>query len=153
MSTHDSEHDPNQDDVRLKIQALVDNELPESEIEPVLERIQGSYEHRREYAELLQLRRRLGTGPAPRVSEDWLDRAQRRISRRVSRGIGTVLFLGSYVLLVGYALYTLVRDPEVPVIVSVLTVSAVAGIVVLLGNAIADRVRERKTDRYREITR
>ncbi|MFP4113108.1 MAG: hypothetical protein ACOC2Y_04700 [Spirochaetota bacterium] len=141
------------DEIRMKIQALVDNELPESEIEPTIEAIQGSYEYRTEYAELLRLKKRLGSGPAPRPSEDWLEKAERRISRRVSSGLGTLLFIGSYVVLLAYAIYTLFRDPEVPLIVSVLTVTGVVGFVVLLGNAIADRVRESRTDKYRGIIR
>lgn len=144
---------PQEDDVRMKIQALADNELPESEIEPTLEAIQGSYEYRTEYAELLKLRRQLGRGPAPPVSQDWVERAEKRISRRLSRGLGMLLFVGSYAVLLGYAVLTMFRDPDVPLIVSVLMVTAVVGFVVLLGNAIADRVRESKTDKYRGIIR
>ncbi len=141
------------EDIRMKIQLLVDNELPESEIERVLEEIQGSYEYREEYAELLRLRRRLAAGPVPPVSSDWLTKAQRRISRRLSQGIGTTLLIGSYVALLGYALFTFFSDPDVPRPVAMLVALGAAGIVALLANAIADRVRERKTDRYREITR
>lgn len=153
MSLHERNPDLPEDDVRIRIQALVDNELPEAEIEPVLEAIEGSYEYRAEYAELLKLRRKLGSGPAPPVSGEWLERAERRVARRISRGVGLGLFLGSYVVLLGYALYTMLREPKVPVIISVLTLGVVAGFVVLLANAIADRVRERKTDTYRRIIR
>lgn len=153
MSTEENDSIMTPDEIALKIQALADNELPEQEIDAVLDAIQGSYEYRQEYADLLKLRRRLGTGPAPRVSEDWLARAERRISRRVSRGVGTLLFTGSYLVLLGYALFTLFRDPSVPLMVAVLVTAGVGGAVVLLTSAIADRVRERKTDKYREIIR
>ena len=151
MSTEENEMTP--DEIAMKIQALADNELPEQEIDAVLETIQGSYEYRSEYVELLKLKRRLGTGPAPRVSEEWLARAERRVSRRVSRSTGTLLFLGSYIVLFGYALFTLFRDPSLPLMVAVLVTVGVGGAVVLLTSAIADRVRERKTDKYREIIR
>ncbi len=141
------------EDVRMKIQALVDNELPESEIASVLEEIRGSYEYRAEYAELLRLRRRLSAGPVPPVSSDWLTRAERRISRRISRSVGVTLLIGSCVALLGYALFTLFADPDVPRPVIVLVALGVAGIVALIANAIADRMRERRTDRYREIIR
>lgn len=153
MSTHDRDEHLPQDDIRIRIQALVDNELPESEIESVLEAIEGSYEYRSEYAQLLKLRRKLGSGPAQHVSEEWVERAERRVTRRVSRGVGVALFLGSYLVLLGYAIYTMFREPDVPLIVSVLTLGIVAGFVVLLANAIADRVRERRTDKYRGVIR
>lgn len=141
------------EEIRMRIQALVDNELPEQEIEPVLDRIQGSYEYRREYADLLRLRRKLATGSAPPPPQEWIDRAERRISRRIARGTGVILFVGSYLGLLGYGLLTLFRTPDVPRPVSLLVAATAAGAVVLLGNAIADRVRERRTDKYREIVR
>ncbi len=149
----DDPQDTPLEDTRAKIQALVDNELPDSEIEPVLETIQGSYEYRAEYAELLRLRRRLAAGPAPPVSADWLAKAERRISRRVTQSVGAVLLVGSYAVLLGYALFTFLRDPEVPRLVTVLVALGALGIGALLVNAVADRIREKKTDRYREIIR
>ena len=153
MSTSDHDEQEHTDEIRFKIQALADNELPEEEIEPTLDLIQGSYEYRREYAELLRLKRHLNAQPIPPVTEEWIERAERRISRRISRGAGTVLFVGSYLVLLGYAIFTMFRDPEVPLIVAVLVSAVVLGAGVLLGSAIADRVRERKTDKYREIIR
>lgn len=142
-----------EDDIRMKIQALADNELPESEIDSVLTAIAGSYEYRQEYTELLRLRRRLSPGPAPRVSDDWLAAAERRISRRIGRSTGTVLFVGSYLALLGYGIVSLFGDPEVPVAVAVLVAGGVLGLGVLLVSAIADRVRESKHDKYREVIR
>ena len=39
-----------QESIKLRIQALADNELPEHEIGEVLNAVQGSYEYREEYA-------------------------------------------------------------------------------------------------------
>ena len=147
MQEYDSE------EIQLKIQALADNELPEGEIGPVLEAVQGSYEYREEYAELLRLKKRLsgvvGKGPG----SDWVLAAERSISRKLFRGIGTVFFIGSYLALVGVAIVTLFQDSEVPIYVSILVGVAILGLVVLLGNAIADRVRESRTDKYRGVMR
>jgi hypothetical protein len=98
------------------------------------------------------MKRRI-SGTAVHAPQDWLARAEKKISRRISRGAGLFLFLGSYVALLGYALFTFFREPSVPLIVSILVGSLVLGVVVLLANAIADRVRESKTDKYREIIR
>jgi ferric-dicitrate binding protein FerR (iron transport regulator) len=153
MSPRDREDTIDENNIHMRIQALVDNELPEEDIEPTLERIQGSYEHREEYAALLRLKRRLADQREPPVSDDWVEKAEQRISRRLGRGLGTTLFLGSYLILLGYAVFTMFNDPGVPLIVAVLVSTILMGAALLLGNAIADRVREVKTDRYRRIIR
>ena len=141
------------EEIQLKIQALADNELPEAEIGPILESVQGSYEYRQEYAELLRLKKRLsgvvGKGPG----SDWVLAAERSITRKLFRGIGTVFFIGSYLALLGVALLTLFQDSGVPILVSILVGASVLGLVVLLGTAIADRVRENRTDKYRGVMR
>lgn len=143
----------NSEEIQLKIQALADNELPEEKIGPVLDAVQGSYEYREEYAELLRLKKRLsgvvGKGPG----SDWVLAAERSITRKLFRGIGTVFFIGSYLALLGVAVITLFQDSDVPIYVSILVGVGILGLVVLLGNAIADRARESRTDRYRGVIR
>jgi hypothetical protein len=143
----------NIDEIQLKIQALADNELPEEEIGQVLAAVQGSYEYREEYAELLRLKKRLSGVLSKGPGSDWVLAAERSITRKLFRGVGTVFFIGSYLALLGVAVATLFRDSDVPVYVSVLVGVGIAGLLVLLGTAIADRVRESKTDKYRGVIR
>lgn len=143
----------NVDSIQLRIQALADNELPEEEIPEVLDSIQGSYEYRQQYAEILTLKRQLAGLAIKSPGPDWVARAERRIFRRIFRGTATVLFLGAYLALFGVGLVFLLRDPEVPRYVSVLVAVGAVGLVLLLANAISDRVRERKTDKYRGVIR
>lgn len=140
-------------DIRIKIQALADNELPESEIGSVLEQIQGSHEYRKEYTDILRIKRQLAGEPIPQLSEEWIDRTERRIVRRLSKASGNVLFIGSYLALLGYAIFSLFRDSEVPIVVSILVGAGVVGFAVLLGNAILDRIRESREDRYKDVIR
>lgn len=143
----------NDQDMRLKIQALADNELPEEEIEPVLDAIQGSYGYREEYAALLRLKRQLSGLAVQDPADDWVAQAERRITRKLGRGFGNTLFIGSYVALLGVAIVSLFRDPEVPLVVSILVGVGVLGFVALLATAIADRVRESRTDKYKGVIR
>jgi hypothetical protein len=141
------------DDIKLRIQALVDNELPASEIRPTLELIRADTELQDEYVELLRIKRRIGPGPATRIPEAWVEQAEKSIRRRSGRIVGIILLVGSYVLLLGYALFTLFSRPGTPLIVAILISSSVLGFLFLLFNAIADRMRERRDDRYREVMR
>jgi len=141
------------DRIELKIQALADNELPESEIPEVLAEIQGSYEYRQQYAEMLSLKRRLAGLAIRPPGPDWVAAAEKRVLRKLFRGTGTTLFVASYLALLGVGFVYLFRDPDVPIFISVLVAVGALGLFVLLGNAIADRVRERKTDKYRGVLR
>ena len=141
------------EEIQLKIQALADNELPEEEIGAVLEAVQGSYEYRQEFADLLRLKRRLSGMIARGPGADWVIAAERSISRKLFRGVGTVFFIGSYLALLGVAVVTLFRDSDVPAYVSILVGVGIVGLAVLLGTAIADRVRESRTDKYRGVIR
>ncbi len=149
MAAHENEIQ----EMRLKIQALVDNELPEEEIGPVLQAIQGSYEFREEYAELLRLKKRLSGISVGGPGEDWALQAERRVARKISRGFGSVLFIGSYVALLGVAFVSMFRASDVPIYVSILVAVGVLGFVALLISAIADRVRESRTDKYKGVMR
>ena len=140
-------------ELSLKIQALADNELPADEIPALLEAIEGSHEYRNEYARLLRLKRQLADQSLVTVPEEWLEKAERRIGRRIGRTLGLFFFLGSYIGLVGYAIYTMVSAPDVPLAALVLVLAFVGGAAFLLANAIVDRIRESKTDKYRGVVR
>ncbi|MFP4376119.1 MAG: anti-sigma factor family protein [Spirochaetales bacterium] len=146
-------NNPEPNELLFQVQALVDNELPADEIRPVLDRIQADPALQREYVELLRLRQMLGPGPSSRVRDEWLERAERKVSRKLWRGAGLLFFVGSYVALVGYAIYSIVASPSTPLLVSLLIGVGVLGFVFLLSNAIADRVRESKDDKYRGVMR
>ena len=139
--------------MRLKIQALVDNELPEDQIDDVLRAIRMSDEYTAEYADLLRLKQTVAEDAIRALPEEWLEKAEKKILRRIGRGFGQILFIGSYVALLGYSVFTMFRQPAIPVTVTILVSALLAGVVFLLGNAIADRVREGKDDKYRGIIR
>lgn len=141
------------DERMLRVQSLVDNELPVEEIRPTLEMIRSDPSLQSEYVELLKLRRSLGPGPTTRVPDAWVEKAERSVSRTTGRGAGLVLLVGSYAVLLGYALFTLFSSPETPLIVAVLISASVLGFLFLLATAVRDRMRERKHDRYREVMR
>lgn len=141
----------NPEELKLKVQALVDNELDEAEIPAVMNEIEGSYEMRREYVELLRLRRRLTASTVLEPPEEWFEAAARRPGRRIFGWTGNFLFIGSYVVLLGFALFTLFRGQDTSTWVKIGVAGVAVGFVVLLLRAIVDRIRESRTDRYKEV--
>ncbi|MCK4541942.1 MAG: hypothetical protein KAU17_06900 [Spirochaetales bacterium] len=143
----------NSDELKLKIQALVDNELSESEIPEVLDAIESDYTLRKEYQEILQLQARMKGVDYPQPEPEWFEKGLVNPARKGISLLGKVLFLGSYVLLLGYAVYSALVDQGEHLLIRISIGGITLGILVLLGITIGDRLRERKTDKYKGIIR
>lgn len=141
----------NKEELKLKIQALVDNELSEEEIPDILRKIEGSYEMREDYITLLKLKKRLSGSHGPEPNREWFEQAAYRAGRRAVSWTGNLLFLGSYLALLGYALFSLLRMAEVALWEKISLAGIALGFIVLLSRAIADRIEESRTDKYKGV--
>ena len=135
----------------LKVQALVDNELPESEISVVVDHVQSCYRCRDEYIQLLKLQRKMKGLKYPEPGEEWFETLQKKPVRKFTSNFGQIVFIGSYFLLFAYAIFELFTDSSEGIFIKLVVGGIILGVVVLLGVTIADRTRESKTDRYREV--
>lgn len=138
-------------EMKLRIQALADNELPENEIAGVLDSIQGSYEYRHEYAELLRLKRKLGGLVVEEPKQEWFEQVNKRVRRRALSALGTVAFVGSYAGLAFYAVVTVIRRSSFPALVIAALAVGAGGLLALLAMTISDRIRESRSDKYRSV--
>lgn len=141
------------EEVRLKVQALVDNELPEDEIPVVLAEIEASYELRTEYVALLRLRKRLGGAVVPEPSPEWFEKVSRRRGRTALSMTGMIFFAASYLLLIVYAVASLFRSAGTAIWVKVGVIGLIAGFGIYLAMTVMDRIRESKTDKYKGVMR
>ncbi len=137
------------DEAKLKVQALVDNELSENEIAEVISHVQSCYRCRDDYVELLKLQRRM----QGLLSHDpeWFEKLNRKIGRRLASSVGQMLFIGSYVALIGYAFYSLFAGREISLFLKFAVGGILVGVFTLVGVTVADRVRESKDDRYKGV--
>lgn len=139
------------EEIRLKIQALVDNELEEKEIPEVLSLVESNYEMRDEYIRLLKFHRTMKGLSFPSPSDEWFADMPKRTARKAFAGLGQVFFFGSYILLFGYALFSLFADASEGMFIKLVVAGIFIGLLSLLGVAIVDRVRESKTDKYKGV--
>lgn len=139
------------EELKLKIQALVDNELPPEEIEPVMKTIEGNYELRTEYVELKKLMHTMAGLQYPKPKEEWFQKLARRPVRRLFNGLGLWAFIASYLLLVGYALYTFFSDPGEALLPKLFAGGLILSILLLAGVTIRDRLVESKDDKYKGV--
>jgi len=138
-------------DAKLKVQALVDSELPEAEIDLVIEHVQSCYRCRDEYISLLKLQRKMKGLQFPEPSKEWFEDLKKKTGRRITSLFGQFLFIGSYIVLLAYALYAIFTNSGEGLFIKLIIGGIVLGALSLLGVTIADRVRESKTDKYKEV--
>lgn len=141
----------NCDEAKLKIQALADGELAESDIPDALEHVQSCYNCREEYISLLQLQKKLKGLIQHEPSAEWFEKLNRRITRKIGSSAGQILFIGSYLALIAYAVYSLFADTGAAVFIKIAVGGILVGVVTMLGITIADRIRESKDDRYKGV--
>lgn len=141
----------NCEDAKLKVQALIDNELPDEEISPVVDHIQSCYACRDDYIALLKLQRKMKGLKVPEPSKEWFEELKTKTGRKVSSALGQIFFIGSYVVLIAYALFSLFTDSGEGLFIKLVVGGIVVGVLALLGVTISDRVRESRTDKYKGV--
>jgi hypothetical protein len=136
---------------KLQIQALLDNEIEEQRVAPLISHLESCYACRNEYITFLKLQRKLAGIGIPEPPKEWFEQLPNNVLRRTSGIFAKILFFGSYALLLGYALYSLLSDRNTGSIIKIAVAGIAVGFIVLLGITIADRVRESKNDRYKGV--
>lgn len=141
----------NCNDATLKIQALIDKELPEQEITDVVQHIESCYKCRDEYVEMLKLERQLKGLSFPEPAYDWYAVQKKKFLRSVFSFIGRLLILFCFSLLFLYGVIELLRNNNVTPIIQISTAGITVGIGLLVFISISDRMAEKKNDKYKGI--
>ncbi len=136
---------------KLQLQALLDNEIEENQVAPLISHLESCYSCRSEYIRFLQLQKKLKVISVPEPSREWFETLPGKVLRRTGGWLGKLLFFGSYVLLLGYAVYSLLGDRSTAVVVKVAVGGVLLGFALLLGITVANRIRESRTERYRGV--
>jgi len=139
------------EEMKLKVQALADSELEEEQIPEVVHHIESCYKCRDEYIQFLTFQKKMEGIGVPEPSREWFEELKNRKFRKFSSLLGKILFFGSYLLLILYALYSFFIDGDGDLVLKILVGAVCTGVVILLGVTIADRVKESKTDKYKGV--
>ena len=141
----------NCNEAKLKVQALIDTEIDEPEIAPLISHLESCYACRNEYIALFKLQKRFKEYGLPEPGKEWFETLSKRFTRRGTGLMGRIFFFGSYALLLGYALYSLFLSKDTDLVLKIGIGGIVLGFLVLLGITIADRIVESKGDRYKGV--
>ena len=139
------------EDMKLKIQALIDNELDEKEIPEVLDHISSCYQCRDEYIAFLKLQKKMKGEHVPEPPKEWFEQLAGKRLRKTGSVFGKVLFFGSYIVLLGYGLSQLFQAPDEGLFIKLLIAAIFGGLLILFGITVRDRIQESKTDKYKGV--
>jgi hypothetical protein len=141
------------EDMTLKVQELADGEIAAEEIPQLLAHLAGCARCRDEYIRLLKLQTRFKSLPYREPEPEWFETFSRRLLRRAGNVTGKIFFFGSYLLLLGYALFSLFKDSGESLVLKLGVGGIVLGVLILLAVTVADRITESKHDRYKGVMR
>jgi ferric-dicitrate binding protein FerR (iron transport regulator) len=132
-----------------ELMRYLDGELPPERAAAVESALESSTELRREYTLFLRLKEDLedmGAYMGTRRTV-WGE-----VNRRLTRPVGWVLFLVGAMVWLAYGVYTYLTGGEA-MWAKLATSAIVVGLGMLLLSAVVDRLRDLKTDPYKEIQR
>ncbi|AHC13512.1 hypothetical protein [Salinispira pacifica] len=147
LSDHDRE-------LLMRVQALVDNEIPGDEIDTVIAEIENNHRLRDEYIRLLRLKRELSKLPKLELRREWYEEFEKKPRYKRALVLGTifaVVYIISSLIMGGFAL----MDRGIPHWVRIGAVISLGGTVVsFLVHTYASRRKEMRDDRnYKDIIR
>jgi ferric-dicitrate binding protein FerR (iron transport regulator) len=132
-----------------ELMRYLDGELPPERAAAVESALESSTELRREYTLFLRLKEDLEDMGAQMSTRRtvWGE-----VNRRLTRPVGWLLFLVGAMVWLAYGVYTYLTGGEA-MWAKLATSAIVVGLGMLLLSAVVDRLRDLKTDPYKEIQR
>jgi hypothetical protein len=145
---------PNErEELILKVQAMVDDELPAEEIDEVLKQIEGDYDLREEYIALKKIKSELRFEAIPEPPAEWFEKLAKQKVRRTGGFLGRFFLIFSYLAFIGYVLLDFFQSTDAGLWPKIFAGTAILGMILLLAVTVYDRVQELKDDKYREVTK
>lgn len=108
---------------------------------------------RDEVKSLQRIREDLQMMRVPDPSADQMEKLARGLFERGFSGLGWFLGIVGAAILIGYAVYEFLTEPAADAVVKVAVMCVLAGCVFLLGGKAAERTREYRSDRYKDVQR
>ncbi len=145
------------ENIELKIMALTDNELPESEIELVKNHVESCETCRKKFNSLTKVKEITGQMKFKKLPEMYWDEYWRHVYNRMERGFSWIIISIGAIIIFTFAAWKAVSglfnnqqmDPLLKIGIFVL----VAGVVILFVSVFREKLMVKKVDKYREVER
>ena len=141
-------------ELKLQIQALTDGEteaFSDENLSNIFSHLSTCGECRSQYTATMKLKNTIkakGYNPPPK---EWFEQLEKKRSNKIMRRLGYFLITIPTILLIGFALSELFFNSDEDIIVKGSIGTIIAGFLILLTITIIGRIKESKTDKYKEI--
>lgn len=137
--------------IEALLSAYLDGELTQQDRQRVEVHVDACEACHAALAELRRIRDGIGGLHHPEPTAEQWSRMMKTTVAKTSRGLGWMLGIGGGVVLVGYGAYTFATDESVAALKKVGVAAFWGGLGLLLLSVLIDRLRDRKSDRYKDV--
>ena len=145
------------EDMKFKMMAFLDNELPESEIQLVKKHLEECTECIQKYKSLNKVKEITTEMKFKKLPEMYWDEYWSHVYNKIERGISWIFIsIGAIIILTfaaWNALLKLLNDSEMSTFLKTGIFIFIIGMVILLVSIIREKLMVKKVDKYREVDR
>ena len=143
--------------MKLKVMALIDNELTVKEIERIKKHLQECEKCQKEYKQLIKTREITREMKLKKLPEMYWEEYWQHIYNRIERGISWILISIGAIIVLFFAAWQLVSkliaDQSLNPFFKAGILILVAGFVILFISIVREKLMIRRVDKYKEIER
>lgn len=144
------------ENIKFKIMAFIDNELPESDINFVKNHLEQCIDCRNKYDSLTKVKEITGEMKFKKLPEMYWDEYWSHVYNKIERGIGWIFISVGAIIVLSFALWyafdSLVNMPMSSFLkIGIFILSA--GVVVLIVSVLREKLMIKKIDKYRKVQR
>jgi len=134
-----------------QLSGYLDGELTQQQRQRVSLHCEKCESCRRKLDELTELRRRVGQARLSAVGEDKWREKMDEAGDNVIRGLGWILLIGGLLLISGAGLLAFINDDSISAFYKFSVSAIYGGLAILFLYVLRQRLRERKTDKYKDV--
>ena len=145
------------DEIKLKVMAYLDGELPELEMKEIKRLIDDDEMYKEVYLSLKKVKEVTQEMKFVKLPEMYWDDYWEHVYNRIERGISWILIslgviiVGSF--LVWQIIESIIVNQNIHVVLKAGILILLAGVVVLIVSILREKLMVRKVDKYREVER
>jgi predicted anti-sigma-YlaC factor YlaD len=141
-------------ELELQIQALSDGEtetFSDEDLSNIFSHLSDCRECRSKYSSTMQLKIAIKAKVDNPLPKEWFEQLEKKRSNKIMRRLGYFLVFIPYIILIGVGLNKLFNDSGENIIIKFSIATIILGFLILFTITIAERIKEYKTDKYKEI--
>ena len=139
--------------IEALLSGYLDGELTQQDRQRVDVHLDDCASCRQAFEQLQRIQSGLGSMPHPEPTEQQRSRMMGVMLTKTSRGVGWLLAIGGAALLIGMGVYEFVTDDSINLWVKIGNGAVAVAALLIGGSVLVERLRDRKTDRYKDVER